>query len=125
MLKTGAQYIEEMKKMRPNVYKWGRLIEDVTTDPATAAHIKNVAMWYDKSNDPATADLYTTISALSGQRAHRWNTLMATAEDVFGNENMKRDGYRSCGSCMGPVCAGWTALNALYGDRILPLDLDP
>lgn len=115
MLKTGAQYIEEMKKMRPNVYKWGRLIEDVTTDPATAAHIKNVAMWYDKSNDPATADLYTTISALSGQRAHRWNTLMATAEDVFGNENMKRDGYRSCGSCMGPVCAGWTALNALYG----------
>ena len=59
MLKTGAQYLEEMKAMRPNIYKYGKLIEDVTTDPITAAHIKNVAMWYDRSNDPATADLYT------------------------------------------------------------------
>lgn len=115
MIKTGAQYIAEMKKMRPNVYKWGKLIEDVTTNPATAAHIKNVAMWYDKSCDPATEALYTTTSFLSGKKAHRWNTLMTTADDVFGNENMKRDGYRSCGSCMGPVCAGWTVMNALWG----------
>ena len=114
-LKTGAQYIAEMKKMRPNVYKWGELIEDITTHPATASHIKNVAMWYDKSNDPATEALYTTTSVLSGQKAHRWNTLMATPDDVKGNEDMKRDGYRSCGSCMGPVCAGWTVLNAAYG----------
>ena len=115
MIKTGAQYIAEMKKMRPNVYKWGKLIEDVTTNPATAAHIRNVAMWYDKSCDPATEALYTTTSFLSGKKAHRWNTLMTTADDVFGNENMKRDGYRSCGSCMGPVCAGWTVMNALWG----------
>ena len=101
--------------MRPNVYKWGKLIEDVTTNPATAAHIRNVAMWYDKSCDPATEALYTTTSFLSGKKAHRWNTLMTTADDVFGNENMKRDGYRSCGSCMGPVCAGWTVMNALWG----------
>ena len=115
MIKTGAQYIAEMKKMRPNIYKWGKLIEDVTTNPATAAHIKNVAMWYDKSCDPATESIYTTTSFLSGKKAHRWNTLMTTPDDVFGNENMKRDGYRSCGSCMGPVCAGWTVLNALWG----------
>lgn len=114
-LKTGAQYIAEMKAMRPNVYKWGKLIEDVTTHPATAAHIRDVAMWYNRSNEPATEAIYTTTSKLSGQKAHRWNTLMSTPDDVFGNENMKRDGYRTCGSCMGPVCAGWTALNALYG----------
>ena len=114
-IKTGAQYIAEMKKMRPNIYKFGKLIEDVTTDPATAAHIKTTAMWYDKSNAPATEALYTTTSFLSGKKAHRWNTLMASPEDIRGNEDMKRDGYRSCGSCMGPVCAGWTILNALFG----------
>lgn len=114
-MKTGAQYIEEMKKMRPNVYKWGKLIEDVTEHPATKSHIQNVAMWYDKSFDPETEAIYTTTSALSGKKAHRWTTLMATPDDALGNEDMKRDGYRSCGSCMGPVCAGWTALNALYG----------
>jgi len=113
-LKTGAQYKEEMKKMRPNVYKWGKLIEDVTTNPATKAHIDNVAMWYDRSFDPATEALYTTTSFLSGKKAHRWNTLMTSAEDVIGNAKMKRDGYRTCGSCMGPVCAGWTVINALW-----------
>jgi len=114
-LKTGAQYIEEMKKMRPNVYKWGELIEDVTTHPATACHIKNVAKWYDNSFDPEKEKIYTTTSALSGNKAHRWTTLIASADDMLGNANMKRDGYHTCGSCMGPVCAGWTVLNALWG----------
>ena len=74
-LKTGAQYIEEMKKMRPNVYKWGELIEDVTTHPATKAHIMTVANWYDSSFDPEKEDIYTTTSYLSGNKAHRWNTI--------------------------------------------------
>lgn len=114
-LKTGVQYIEEMKKMRPNVYKWGELIEDVTIHPATKAHIETVAKWYDNSFDPEKEALYTTKSYLSGQKAHRWNTIMTTPDDVLGNSNMKRDGYRTCGSCMGPVCAGWTVINALWG----------
>jgi len=113
-MKTGEQYINEMKKMRPNVYKWGELIEDVTVHPATKAHIENVAKWYDNSFDPEKEALYTTTSHLSGKKAHRWNTLMACADDILGNANMKRDGYRTCGSCMGPVCAGWTVINALW-----------
>lgn len=113
-LKSGAQYLEEMKAMRPNIYKYGELIEDVTTHPATAAHIKNVAMWYDRSLAPETEALYTTTSYLSGQKAHRWNTIMTSVEDLMGNMNMKRDGYRACGSCMGPCCAGWTIMTALW-----------
>ena len=33
MMMNGKQYKESIKKMRPNVYKWGKLIEDVTTNP--------------------------------------------------------------------------------------------
>ena len=80
-LKTGAQYLEEMRAMRPNVYKYGKLIEDPVTDPITAAHLKQVAMWYDRSNDPAYEDIFTTTSYLSGQKAHRWNTIMTKMED--------------------------------------------
>jgi 4-hydroxybutyryl-CoA dehydratase/vinylacetyl-CoA-Delta-isomerase len=114
-LKSGAQYLEEMKAMRPNVYKYGKLIEDVTTDPATKGTLMNTAAWYDMSLDPEKQDLYTTISYLSGERAHRWTTVMTTADDVIGDAKMKRDGYRVCGSCMGPVCAGWGIMNALWG----------
>ena len=115
MLKTGAQYIESIKAMRPNIYKWGKLIEDVTTNPATKAHVECVAKCYDAAFDPEKAPIYTNTSALSGQTAHRWNTLMATAEDVAGNAHMKRDSYHMNGSCTGTICAGWTVLNAHFG----------
>ena len=73
-LKSGVQYLEEMKAMRPNVYKYGKLIEDITTDPATATHLRQAAMWYDRSLDPAYEKIFTTTSYLSGEKAHRWNT---------------------------------------------------
>jgi len=114
-MKTGAKYIEEMKKMRPNVYKWGELIEDVTTHPATASAINTIASFYDASFAPETEAIYTTTSTLTGKKAHRWNTLMCSPEDVMGNAVMKRDHYRKCGSCPGAMCAGWTIINALWG----------
>ena len=40
MMMNGKQYVESIKKMRPNIYKFGKLIQDVTTDPNTALHIK-------------------------------------------------------------------------------------
>ena len=36
MLMNGEQYIASLKKLRPNIYKFGKLIEDVTTNPNTA-----------------------------------------------------------------------------------------
>ena len=34
-LKTRKEYLASLKAMRPNIYKFGELIEDVTTHPAT------------------------------------------------------------------------------------------
>lgn len=111
---NGAQYRASIKKMRPNVYKWGKLIEDVTTNPATKLHIDSVALAYDAACDPAKEALYTAINPLSGKKAHRWNVLNSTMELQIGNADMKRDQYRATGTCQGATCAGWTALNCLY-----------
>lgn len=113
-LMTGAQYKESLKKLRPNIYKFGELIEDVTTHPATKLHVESVAHSYDMAFDEKKAAIYTTTSFLSGQKAHRWNTLMTTMEDLVGNSDMKRDQYRWSGTCQGATCAGWTVLTALY-----------
>ncbi len=113
-LKSGAQYLEEMKAMRPNVYKYGKLIEDLTTDPITKAHLRQVAMWYDRSLDPEYEGIYTTTSHLTGEKAHRWNTIMMEMEDLVGNAKMKREQFRTVGQCPGPVCAGWAIMNALW-----------
>ena len=122
-LKTGDQYVESMKKMRPNVYKWGELIRDVTTHPATRLHIQSVKRSYDLSNDPAKASIYTAKSHLTGEVVHRWNSLMQSAEDVMGNSNMKREQYHKSGTCQGATCAGWTAMNVLW-DATWQMDKD-
>jgi 4-hydroxybutyryl-CoA dehydratase/vinylacetyl-CoA-Delta-isomerase len=114
-LKSGSQYIEELKRMRPNVYKWGELIEDVTAHPATASAVKTVAGCYDASFAPDTEAIYTTVSWLTGEKAHRWNTIQTEPKDVHDNARMKRDAYRKWGTCPGSNCAGWTIVNALWG----------
>ncbi|MEL7656624.1 MAG: 4-hydroxyphenylacetate 3-hydroxylase N-terminal domain-containing protein [Bacillota bacterium] len=113
-LMNGQQYRESLKKMRPNIYKWGRLIEDVTTDPATKLHIDSVARSYDMAFDSEKEALFTSTSHLTGKKAHRWNTLNQTLEDQIGNSDMKRDQYRWSGTCQGATCAGWTGINVLW-----------
>lgn len=113
-LKTGQEYIESIKKMRPNVYKFGKLIEDVTKDPNTKFQIEFIAKCYDKSFEEESRALFTTTSHLSGKPVHRWNSLMQTAEDVINDAKMKREQYHICGACPAATCVGWSALNALW-----------
>ena len=111
---NGQQYVASIKKMRPNIYKWGKLIEDVTTDPATRLHVQSVARSYDLSFDAEKAAIYTAKSPISGETVHRWNSFMDSADAVLGNANMKRDQYHQSGTCQGATCAGWTGLNVLW-----------
>lgn len=114
MLMTGQQYRESLKKMRPNIYKWGKLIEDVTTHPATKLHVDSVAQSYDAAFDPEKAAIFTAKSHLTGETAHRWNTFMNSADAVLGNARMKRAQFHTTGTCQGATCAGWTGLNVLW-----------
>ena len=114
-LKTGITYVNELKAMRPNVYKWGELIEDVTEHPATSSAVRTVAGCYDASFDESSKDIYTATSWLTGQKAHRWNTIQTCPRDIHENALMKRDAYRKWGTCPGSNCAGWTIINALWG----------
>jgi 4-hydroxybutyryl-CoA dehydratase/vinylacetyl-CoA-Delta-isomerase len=100
--------------MRPNIYKWGELIEDVTTHPATRLHVQSVSNSYDAAFDPESSAIFTTTSAFTGEVAHRWNTLMQGPEGVLGNAKMKRQQFHQSGTCQGATCAGWTAINALW-----------
>jgi 4-hydroxybutyryl-CoA dehydratase/vinylacetyl-CoA-Delta-isomerase len=111
---NGKQYVESIRKLRPNIYKWGELIEDVTTHPATRLHVKSVSHSYDACFNPEKAPIFTAVSHLTGQVAHRWNTLQNSAERCLGNARMKREQYRQSGTCQGATCAGWSCMNALW-----------
>ncbi len=46
-LKTRADYLNSLKAMRPNIYKFGKPITDVTTDPATRRTVEAHARAFD------------------------------------------------------------------------------
>ena len=113
-LKTPEEYKSSLRAMRPNVYKFGRLINDVTTDPATMYTVEGHSRIFAAQNDPAERETYTTVSHLTGEAISRYLSIFRSPEDMIANSRMKRRTFQLTGTCTGGRCAGWTALNAMY-----------
>ncbi|HEY5659082.1 MAG TPA: 4-hydroxyphenylacetate 3-hydroxylase N-terminal domain-containing protein [Myxococcota bacterium] len=109
-----GEYLSALRNLRPNVYKFGEQIADVTTHAATRRTVESHALAYDAANDPELAALYTTTSTFSGEKIARWNSLMRSAEDLVANMRMKRQNFRRSGTCTGAVCVGWNAQNTMW-----------
>jgi 4-hydroxybutyryl-CoA dehydratase/vinylacetyl-CoA-Delta-isomerase len=103
-----------LRKMAPNIYKFGELIEDVTAHPATKRVVESHALNFDAANDQKLENIYTTNSTFTGDKIHRWNSLMQSSDDLIANMIMKRQNFRRTGSCTGGVCVGWNALNVMW-----------
>ncbi len=113
-VQSRAGYLASLKRLRPNIYKFGERIEDVTTHPATRRVVESHARAYDSAREPSLAPLFTATSALSGEKILRHNSLMQSAEDVICNSRLKREMYHLTGTCTGALCAGWNALNTMW-----------
>ncbi|MDM8524161.1 4-hydroxyphenylacetate 3-hydroxylase N-terminal domain-containing protein [Desulfococcaceae bacterium HSG8] len=113
-IKTRDDYLSALRELRPNIYKFGELIEDVTTHPATKRTVESHALAYDAATDPKLADIYTTTSGFTGENILRWNSMMQSSDDLIGNMKVKRQNYRRTGSCTGGVCVGWNAQNVMW-----------
>ena len=120
-LRTPEEYHAALKAMRPNVYKFGELIEDVTTHPATRRTIAGHSQSFAAALDPETRDLLTTNSDLIDGPVSRYLTVMTSPEDVIAVCRMKRWGFQTTGTCTGGRCVGGNALNAMWATTF---DLD-
>ncbi len=67
-MRNREAYLESLRKMRPNVYKFGKLIEDVTTDQATRRVVESHARGFDAAHDSQKENIFTTISSLTGEK---------------------------------------------------------
>jgi len=113
-LRTREEYLQSLRALRPNIYKFGRRIEDVTTDPVTRRTVESHARAFDAAADEKLKDIFTCTSGFTGEIIHRFNGLMATMEDVIYNARLKRECYRLTGTCTGGLCVGWNAMNVLW-----------
>jgi 4-hydroxybutyryl-CoA dehydratase/vinylacetyl-CoA-Delta-isomerase len=114
MLRTPEQYKESLRKMRPNNYKFGELIKDVTTHSYTKRTIEGHSQIFKIQNDPEYQEIMTKVSNLTGERVSRYLSLIEGPDDMVANCRMKRLMFNLTGTCTGGRCVGYAAMNALW-----------
>ncbi len=112
-MKTGAEYIDSLRKLKINVYALGEKIEDITEHPLLKPHINAVALTYDLAHNPQFEDLVTATSHLTGKKINRFTHIHQSTEDLIKKVKMLRMIAQRTGSCF-QRCVGFDALNALY-----------
>jgi 4-hydroxybutyryl-CoA dehydratase / vinylacetyl-CoA-Delta-isomerase len=113
-MKTSKEYKESLRKMRPNIYKFGELIKDVTTHPATKRSIEGHGQIFDAAQKPEFKEILTTTSHFSGETISRYLSIVQGPEDMIANVRMKRLMFNLTGTCTGGRCVGFNAINAMW-----------
>jgi len=113
-MKTSKEYKQSLKKMRPNIYKFGELIKDVTTHPATKRTVNGHGQIFDAANKDEYKDILTTKSGITGKQVVRYLSIIKGPEDMIANVKMKRLMFNLTGTCTGGRCAGFNAINAMW-----------
>ncbi|MDR1977659.1 MAG: hypothetical protein LBQ42_02885 [Synergistaceae bacterium] len=112
--RTREEYHADLRAMRRNVFKNGKFIEDIVTDPDTRALVENESLTYDLLQDPRYAPILTAKSTLTGETVARWHTLMTCAEDLMMYGKLKKLHFHKTGICCAGVCTGWNTFNVLW-----------
>ena len=113
-MKTPEEYRETLRIMRPNIYKFGKLIEDVTTDPATKRTVEGHAQIFEAALNPEYEQVLTATSGITGKKVVRYLSIIKNAEDMINNCKMKRLMFNLTGTCTGGRCAGFNGINAMW-----------
>jgi 4-hydroxybutyryl-CoA dehydratase/vinylacetyl-CoA-Delta-isomerase len=115
-MRSAEKYKESLRTMRPNIYKFGELIEDVTVHPATRRTVAGHSQIFSSVADEKYHDLLTTKSSLiTGEPdISRYLSLIRSEADMIANIKMKRLLFNLTGTCTGGRCVGWNAINAMW-----------
>ena len=117
---TARQYEESLRKLKLEVYMFGKRIENVVDDPIIRPSMNAVAATYELAQRPEWAELMTAVSHLTGKRINRFCHIHQNRDDLVKKSKMGRmlGGHTAC--CF-QRCVGMDALNAL---SIVTYDID-
>ncbi len=112
-IKNTTDYRNSLKALNPRIFYKGKMIEDVTTHPATLPHVRAAAMTYAIANDPEHQDLATTTSHLTGNPINRFTHIHRNIEDLIKKVKLLRLLGQKTGTCF-QRCVGFDGMNATY-----------
>ncbi|AFM40105.1 aromatic ring hydroxylase [Desulfosporosinus acidiphilus SJ4] len=109
-MRTRAQYLERLSKMNRNLYANGEKIDRL--DPRQEGALNIMGLTFDAAWDPASKDLCTATSHLTGQTINRFNHIHQSPEDLHKKQDMTRLLCNKVGGCI-QRCMGIDAANAI------------
>jgi len=112
-IKTSAMYEESLRNLSPVIYYKGKRINDVTSDPATAPHVRAAAMTYALAADDKYKELATATSHLTGNTINRFTHVHQNIEDLIKKVKLFRILGQKTGTCF-QRCVGFDGINATY-----------
>ena len=110
---TGAEYVESLRRLAPEIYFMGERVESVVDHPAMRPHVNAAAVTYDLAHDPEHAELASAVSHLTGRRVNRWTHIPRSQEDLVNKVKMLRVAGGITGTCF-QRCVGMDGLITLY-----------
>jgi len=112
-LKTAAEYIESLRKLKLDLYLLGEKVGNWVDNPIIRPSINAVAMTYKLAHEPKNKELATTDSMLTGKKVNRFNSLFKSTGDMVSKVRLQRElGQRT--ACCFQRCVGLDAINAVF-----------
>lgn len=109
-MRTKEQYIKGLMKLKPNLYLKGEKVD--RDHEALEQSINVIGKTFDAAHDPATRDLCTATSHLTGETISRFCHVHQSTEDLHKKQDMTRALCREVGYCIGR-CMGIDSINAV------------
>ena len=109
-MRTSAEYVEKLYRMRKNVYMDGQLVG--RDDPRLTKAINVMTKTFDLVGDMKFKGLITAKSHLTGEEINRFTHINRSTEDLLTKQKMIRKACRLTGGCI-QRCMGCDAINAL------------
>lgn len=112
-MKTGAEYIESLRKLDLNLWMFGEKINSPVDHPIIIPSMNAVALTFDLAHEPEHEDLMTAVSHLTGKRINRFTHIYQSTKDLLKKVRRQRLlGQKT--ACCYQRCVGMDALNAIY-----------
>ncbi|MBU1168609.1 MAG: 4-hydroxyphenylacetate 3-hydroxylase family protein [Proteobacteria bacterium] len=117
---NASEYEASLRKLKLNVYMFGKKVENVVDEPIIRPSMNAVALTYELAHDPQYEDLMTVKSHLSGKKINRFTHIHQSTDDLIRKTKMCRLLGSLTGCCF-QRCVGMDAMNAL---SIVTFDID-
>lgn len=90
-IRTREEYIESIRKQKPNVYMAGAKVDNLVENPWFAMAMNSSAVTFQVANDPRYRDLATLTSPLTGEKISQWTHILGSMEDSIAATKLFRD----------------------------------